>query len=76
MTVDSRRWLPASCGIAGIAAAIVAADTWASRTGRPTLSAAVAHLGRDPLGGPIVIGVLAALAWHLVADPTIRRLET
>lgn len=68
------RHVPALAGLAGIVTAAAAADVWAIRTGRPTVSAFVgAQLDRDPHGA-IVVGVLAALGWHLLATPIIRRL--
>mgnify|MGYP007083441505 CR=1 FL=1 len=69
------RWLPATLGLTGVVASVVAADVVAARTDRPTVSAAVAALLEHPVGAPLTIGVLAALGWHLAADPTIRRLE-
>ena len=72
---SARYYLPAAAGLAGIAAAAVAADVWAARTHRPTVSATVAELLEHPVGGPAVVGGLAALGWHLVADPVIARLR-
>lgn len=69
------RWAPATAGLTGVVACVVAADVTAARTDRPTVSAAVAALLEHPLGAPLTIGVLAALGWHLTADPIIRRLE-
>ena len=69
------RRLPAVAGLVGITASAVAADVWAARTRRPTVSAFVAELLEHPVGGPLVIGGLAGLGWHLAADPVIRRLE-
>lgn len=69
------RWLPATLGLTGVVASVVAADVAAARTDRPTVSAAVAALLEHPIGAPLTIGVLAALGWHLTADPIIRRLE-
>lgn len=69
-----RRYAPAVGGIAGIVGATVFADLWASHTERPTISAFVAELLDHQIGGPVVIGGLAALGWHLAADPIIRRL--
>lgn len=66
---------PAVAGLAGILAATVIADVWASRTARPTISALIADVSRHPLGGPVVVGVLAGLVHHLAVDPVIRRLE-
>ena len=65
---------PACCGIAAIVAAVVVADVWASRTQRPTISADVASLLDHQVGGPVVVGVLAGLGWHLAVDPIIRQL--
>ena len=67
--------LPAVAGLAGIVASAVAADVWAAKTARPTVSAFVAELLEHPVGGPVVIGGLAALGWHLAVDPIIRRCE-
>jgi len=66
---------PAVTGIVGILGATVAADVWASRTRRPTISALIADVSRHPVGGPVVVGVLAGLVHHLAVDPVIRRLE-
>lgn len=70
------RWVPAVAGIAGITASAVAADVWAARTDRPTVSAAVGAALNHPVGGVVVAGGIAGLAWHLICDPTIRRLAT
>ncbi len=69
------RWAPAAAGLTGIAGAAIGADIWAAHTHRPTISAAIARLLEHPVGGPVVIGGLAALGWHLAVDPVIRRLE-
>jgi hypothetical protein len=69
------RWVPAGLGLAGVTVSVVAADVWAARTRRPTISRAVAHLLEHPVGGPAVIAALAALGWHLSIEPIIRRLE-
>jgi hypothetical protein len=69
------RWVPAAAGLTGVVASVVAADVIAARTDRPTISAAVARTLEHPVGAPLVIGALAALGWHLAADPIIRRLE-
>lgn len=68
------RWVPAVAGVAGIVGSVVGADVWASRTGRPTISAATARTLEHPVLAPITVGVLAGLGWHLVADPIIRRI--
>lgn len=69
------RYLPAGIGMAGIVASAVAADVWAATTRRPTISAAIATCLEHPVGGPVVVGGLAALGWHLAVDPIVRRLE-
>lgn len=69
------RYLPAALGAAGVLASVVAADVWASVTHRPTISRATATALEHPVGGPLVIGGLAALGWHLAIDPIVRRLE-
>lgn len=68
------RYTPAVAGIGGIVVVVVGADVWAARTHRPTISATVAGLLDHQVGGPVVIGALAAVGWHLAADPVIRRL--
>lgn len=70
------RWIPAVAGLAGIASAVVGADVWAVRTDRPTISAAVAVALDHPVGGVLITGGIAGLGWHLIADPTIRRLAS
>lgn len=70
-----RQNVPAIAGLTGIVATAAAADLWAIRTRRPTVSAWIAQqLDRDPHGA-ITVGVLAALGWHLLAHPIIRRLD-
>lgn len=69
------RWTPAVAGLGAVVGAVVAADVWAARTGRPTISAAVAASLEHPIGAPFTFGVLAGLGWHLVADPIIRRIS-
>ena len=66
--------MPACCGMAGIVAVVVAADVWASKTKRPTISATIADLLDHPVGGPVAVGGLVGLGWHLLADPIIRQL--
>ena len=68
------RWVPAAVGVAGVAASVVAADVWAARTHRPTISSAVAATLEHPVLAPFTVGALAGLGWHLVADPIIRRI--
>ena len=68
------RWAPAVAGLAGIAGSAVAADVWAVKTSRPTISAAVAESLDHPVGGVLVVGGLAGLGWHLGVDPIVRRL--
>jgi hypothetical protein len=73
-----RRWgeyTPAVAGVAGAAVCVVAADVWAVRTHRPTVSRLVAALCEHDVLGPVTIGVLTAGVWHLVVDPIIKRLE-
>jgi hypothetical protein len=70
------RLTPAVAGMAGILASAVVADVWAAQTGRPTISAFVAEMVEHPIAGPVTVGVLTALGWHLIADPVlIRRME-
>jgi hypothetical protein len=70
------RRTPAVAGLAGILGSAVLADVWASKTDRPTISAFVAEMVEHPVAGPLVIGAMSGLAWHLVADPVlIRRME-
>lgn len=68
------RWVPAAVGLAGVVASVVAADVWAIRTRRPTISSAVAATLEHPVLAPFTFGALAGLGWHLVADPIIRRI--
>lgn len=68
-------FVPACAGITGLVAVTVAADVWAAKTRRPTISAAVASLLDHQVGGPVVVGVMAALGWHLACDPIIRQLS-
>lgn len=68
-------YVPATLGMAGVVVSVVAADIWAATTHRPTISRSIATALEHPVGGPVVIGGLAALAWHLSIDPIIRRLE-
>ena len=70
------RWAPAATGLAGIAVTVVVVDVHAARTGRPTISAAVAHTLEHPVAAPLTVGALCALAWHLIADPIIRRITS
>jgi hypothetical protein len=63
------RRLPAVAGLVGITVSAVAADVWA------TVSAFVAELLEHPVGGCVVVGGLAALGWHLAADPIVKRLS-
>lgn len=69
------KYRPAIFGLAGVVASVVVADVVAARTRRPTISAAIATCIEHPVGGPAVIGGLAALGWHLAVDPIVRRLE-
>lgn len=69
------RYAPAITGIAGIVASVVAADIYGPRTGRPTISATGDEALDHPVAGPVYVGVLAALGWHLLADPIIRKLR-
>lgn len=69
------RYVPAAAGVAGIVAMVVGADVWAARSGRPTISAATADCLEHPVAAPVVVGVLAGLGWHLLADPIVRRLR-
>lgn len=71
-----RDYAPAGVGIAGLVAVAVAVDLWAIRTGRPTISRATAAALEHPVLAPLTVGVLSGLAWHLAADPIIRRLES
>jgi hypothetical protein len=61
--------------VAGLIAAVTAADVWAVKTRRPTISAAAAELMTHTVGGPVVFGVIGGLVWHLVVDPVLYRLE-
>ena len=62
-------------GIAGLVGVAIAADVWAVRTNRPTISASVSEaLDHDWLG-PVAFGVLAGLGWHLVVCPVLDRLS-
>jgi hypothetical protein len=67
--------LPACAGIAGLCAVTVAADVWAAKTQRPTISATVADLLDHQIAGPLVVGVLSGLGWHLIADPILRSMK-
>lgn len=69
------RFVPAGLGMAGVVLSVVTADVWAAVTDRPTISRSIALTLEHPVGAPVVIGALAALGWHLAADPIIRRLE-
>jgi hypothetical protein len=69
------RYLPAGVGVAAIIASVTAADVWAVRSRRPTISSAGAELLTHTLGGPLVFGVVSGLVWHLVVDPVLVRLE-
>ena len=69
------RYLPAGVGVAAIIASVTAADVWAVRSRRPTISSAGAELLTPTLGGPLVFGVVGGLVWHLVVDPVLVRLE-
>ena len=69
------RRLPAVAGIGGIVAVTVAADVWAAKTRRPTISATVADLLDHQVAGPLVVGVMAGLGWHLIADPILRSMK-
>lgn len=68
------RYLPAGLGVAGIVAVVVGADVWAARTRRPTISAAVADCLDHQVLAPAVVGVLAGLGYHLLADPIVKRI--
>lgn len=68
------RHVPAGAGLAGIGLCALVADVWAVKTNRPTISAAIATSLDHPVGGVLVVGGLAGLGWHLVADPIVRRL--
>ena len=68
------RYVPAATGIAGIVAVVVGADVWGARTGRPTISAAVADCLDHQVAAPVAVGVLAGLGWHLLVDPIVRRI--
>lgn len=70
------RWAPAATGIGAVAATVVATDVYAVRTGRPTISAAIAHSLEHSVAAPLIVGALSALGWHLVADPIIRRITS
>lgn len=75
MSVLTRDLMPASAGLVGMVAAAVAADVWAVRTDRPTISRAVATALAHPVLAPLAVGVLSGIGWHLLCDPIIRRLE-
>ncbi len=68
------KWTPAAVGVAGIAVSTIAADVWAVQTKRPTVSSAIATALDHQIAGPVAIGVIGALGWHLVVDPIIRKL--
>ena len=70
------RWAPAATGLVAVTAVVVVVDVHAARTGRPTISAAVAHGMEHPVASPLVVGAVCGLAWHLVADPIIRRITS
>lgn len=74
-SVLTRDLMPASVGLVGMVAVVVAADVWAVRTHRPTISRAVSAALEQPVLAPLAVGALAGLGWHLLCDPIIRRLE-
>lgn len=64
---------PGLVGWAAVLAVVTAADVWASKTNRRTMSSWVAVSSGHNVAGPVVFGVAAGLGWHLFAWPLLSR---
>ena len=81
MTSTAWPHAPAVAGLTGAAVAIAAADLWADRAGLFTVSATFVaglehpHPAVTAATAAAAGAVLAAGVWHLLVEPSIRRLE-
>lgn len=52
-------------------ASVVAYDTWAIATHRPTMSATLGHYLAHPVLGPVLAGAWAGLSYHLLIEEVL-----